>query len=113
MTNESPVKISGGAAALPGTHLTTGPPKAGRRQRMNPTRHCRRVLSGARYGLPRGLIIILGLAAGVVVAAGMRAIPGIIGPVFMALVLTITVEPDPRLAAAAGRPGRWPHWRCS
>ena len=45
------------------------------------------------YGLPRGLIIILGLAAGVVVAAGMRAIPDIIGPVFMALVLTITVNP--------------------
>ena len=44
-------------------------------------------------GLPRGLIITLGLAAGVVVAAGMRAIPGIIGPVFMALVLTITVNP--------------------
>ncbi len=46
-----------------------------------------------RYGLPRGLIITLGLAAGVVVAMGMRAIPGIIGPVFMALVLTITVNP--------------------
>ena len=44
-------------------------------------------------GLPRALIIILGLAAGVVVAAGMRAIPGIIGPVFLALVLTITVDP--------------------
>src|SRR6478736_687177 len=48
---------------------------------------------GARYSLPRGLIMILGLAAGVVVAAGMRAIPAIIGPVFLALVLTITVNP--------------------
>ncbi len=47
----------------------------------------------SRYGLPRGLIIVLGLAGGVVVAQGMRAIPGIIGPVFMALVLTITVNP--------------------
>ncbi len=46
-----------------------------------------------RYSLPRSLIIVLGLAAGVVVAAGMRAIPGIIGPVFLALVLTITVNP--------------------
>lgn len=36
---------------------------------------------------------MLGLAAGVVVAAGMRAIPNIIGPVFLALVLTITVNP--------------------
>ena len=49
--------------------------------------------AAGRYGLPRGLIITLGLAAGVVVAGGMRAIPGIIGPVFMALVLTITVNP--------------------
>ncbi len=46
-----------------------------------------------RYGLPRDLIIVLGLAGGVVVVAGMRAIPEIIGPVFMALVLTITVNP--------------------
>jgi predicted PurR-regulated permease PerM len=47
----------------------------------------------SRYGLPRGLIIILGLAGGVVAVQGMRAIPGIIGPVFMAMVLTITVNP--------------------
>lgn len=46
-----------------------------------------------RYGLPRALIIVLGLAGGVVMVAGMRAIPDIIGPVFMALVLTITVNP--------------------
>ena len=46
-----------------------------------------------RYGLPRVLIIVVGLAAGVVVVAGLRAIPDIIGPVFLALVLTITVNP--------------------
>jgi len=45
------------------------------------------------YGLPRGLIIILGLAAGVVVAAGIHAIPNILGPVFMAVVLVVTVDP--------------------
>ena len=45
------------------------------------------------FGLPRVLTIVLGAAAGVVVVAGMRAIPDIIGPVFMALVLTITVNP--------------------
>ena len=44
-------------------------------------------------GLPRAVTIILGLAGGVVLATGMRAIPGIIGPVFLALVLTITVNP--------------------
>jgi AI-2 transport protein TqsA len=47
----------------------------------------------AGYGLPRVLIILLGLAAAVVVVGGLRAIPSIIGPVFMALVLTITVNP--------------------
>jgi predicted PurR-regulated permease PerM len=46
-----------------------------------------------RYNVPRGLIILLGLASIVVAVAGMRAIPNIIGPVFLALVLTITVNP--------------------
>ena len=46
-----------------------------------------------RYGLPRGLIITLGLRRRAWWWPGMRAIPGIIGPVFMALVLTITVNP--------------------
>src|ERR1700712_1973417 len=50
-------------------------------------------LPAARYGLPRVLIIILGAAGGVVVVAGMRAVPEIIGPIFTALVLTITVNP--------------------
>ncbi len=45
------------------------------------------------YGLPRGLIIILGMAAGVVVAGGIHAIPNILGPVFMAVVLVVTVDP--------------------
>jgi len=43
--------------------------------------------------LPRGLGIVLSVAAIVVVVAGMRAIPGILGPVFLALVLTVLVEP--------------------
>ena len=50
-------------------------------------------MPGAGYALPRVLIIILGAAGGVVVVAGMRAIPNIIGPIFTALVLTITVNP--------------------
>jgi predicted PurR-regulated permease PerM len=36
---------------------------------------------------------VVGVAAIVVVAGGMRAIPGILGPVFLALVLTILVDP--------------------
>ncbi len=59
-----------------------------------------------RYGLPRGLIMTLGLAAGVVVAAGMRAIPGIIGPIFTAVVLMITVDPVRTVLLRKGAP-RW------
>ena len=58
------------------------------------------------YGLPRGLIIVLGLAAGVVVAAGMHAVPNILGPVFLALVLVITVDPLRGMMIRRGAP-RW------
>jgi len=58
------------------------------------------------YGLPRGLIIALGLAAGVVVAAGIHAVPGIIGPVFLALVLVISVDPIRGWMIRKGAP-RW------
>lgn len=59
----------------------------------SPAERPKPVLPISRYNLPRGLIIILGIAAIVVTVAGMRAIPNIIGPVFLALVLTITVNP--------------------
>lgn len=43
--------------------------------------------------LPRGLRLLLGAAAAVVVLAGLRAIGDIVGPVFLALVLTLLVHP--------------------
>jgi AI-2 transport protein TqsA len=52
-----------------------------------------------RPALPRGLIILLGVAAALVVALGMRQFSNILGPVFMALVLSIAVHPVHRLAA--------------
>ena len=58
------------------------------------------------FSLPRGLIIILGLAAGVVVAGGIHSIPDIIGPIFLALVLTITVDPLRGMMIRRGAP-RW------
>jgi AI-2 transport protein TqsA len=60
----------------------------------------------ARYGLPRGLIIVLGLAGAVVVAAGIHQVPDILGPVFLALVLTVTVDPIRGLMIRHGAP-RW------
>ena len=52
-----------------------------------------------RPAFPRGLIILLGIAAALVVALGMRQFANILGPVFMALVLSIAVHPVRRLAA--------------
>ncbi|MBA2508548.1 MAG: AI-2E family transporter, partial [Nocardioidaceae bacterium] len=41
------------------------------------------------WPLPRGLMILLGAAALVITVAGIRSAAGIIGPTFLALVLTI------------------------
>ncbi len=46
-----------------------------------------------RGGLPRGVVIVLGIAAGVVILAGMHSVAGILAPVFMAVVLVICVYP--------------------
>src|SRR6188472_2208440 len=58
------------------------------------------------WGLPRGLIILLGLAAALVAAHGMREFKAILGPVFLALVLSIAVHPVRRFADSR----RWPAW---
>jgi AI-2 transport protein TqsA len=50
------------------------------------------------WSLPRGLIILLGLAAALVAALGLREFSDILGPVFLALVLSIAVHPVRRLA---------------
>ena len=43
--------------------------------------------------LPRGVIILLGSASAVVVVAGLRGVSDLVGPVFLALMLTVTVSP--------------------
>ena len=59
-----------------------------------------------RWALPRGLIILLGVAAALAAAIGMRQFNNILGPVFLALVLSIAVHP---LRSLADR-HRWPAW---
>ncbi|HWM06377.1 MAG TPA: AI-2E family transporter [Actinophytocola sp.] len=49
--------------------------------------------SGYERGLPRALIVLLGAASAVVLAAGIQATAWLIGPVFLALVIVITVHP--------------------
>ena len=43
--------------------------------------------------LPHGLVVLVGAAAAVIVLAGMRSVNGILGPAFLALVLTIVAHP--------------------
>ncbi|MCA2211479.1 AI-2E family transporter [Jidongwangia harbinensis] len=48
---------------------------------------------GDMIGLPRGLIVLLGLAGAVVTVAGLRIFAEILAPVFLALMLTVTASP--------------------
>jgi predicted PurR-regulated permease PerM len=54
--------------------------------------------------LPRTLIILLELAAAVVLAAGVRAAAWLVAPVFLALVIVITVHPVHARLRARGLP---------
>jgi predicted PurR-regulated permease PerM len=56
----------------------------------------------ASWALPRGVVVLLGTAAAVLTAAGVRSFAGIVGPVFLALVLTIAVSPLRRLLIRRG-----------
>src|SRR5215203_7288495 len=60
--------------------------------------------SGTRPLLPRGLLIIVGIASAPVAAAGLRAFSDVVAPVFLGLVLSITVQPLRRLPARHGLP---------
>lgn len=63
-------------------------------------------MSGLISGFPRGLAILLGLAAAVVIGAGLRSVAWIVGPTFLALVLVITLAPVHSRMRARG----WPGW---
>lgn len=58
------------------------------------------------WALPRGLIILLGMAGLVVTVAGLRSVSAIVGPVFLALMLVVAVHPISRRLRAQG----WPTW---
>lgn len=63
----------------------------------------------AEWALPRGAIVLLGGAGAVILVAGMRAFSDIMGPVFLALMLTIAVTPIASLLLRKG----WPGWLVS
>jgi len=58
------------------------------------------------HALPRGLVVLLGLAGLVVTVAGIRELAGILAPVFLALMLVIAVSPVQTWVEARGAP-RW------
>ncbi|WP_250885341.1 AI-2E family transporter [Rhodococcus erythropolis] len=64
------------------------------------------VQTGPSWLLPRGLIVLLGLTGLVVTVTGIRAFSGIVGPVFLALMLTVAVHPLPEWLRRKGLP-RW------
>lgn len=45
------------------------------------------------YPLPRGTIILMSVAAAVITVAGMRAFGGTLGPIFLALMIVMAVDP--------------------
>ena len=57
-------------------------------------------------GLPRGLEVLLGAAATVVVFLGVQAIAWLIGPAFLALIIVIAVAPVQHWLRTKG----WPGW---
>ncbi|PRY30852.1 putative PurR-regulated permease PerM [Pseudosporangium ferrugineum] len=59
---------------------------------------------GDAAGLPRGLIVLLGLAAAVVTVAGLRIFAEILAPVLLALMLTVTASPLGTWLARSGAP---------
>src|SRR4051812_31053186 len=66
--------------------------------------HVPDLLSG-QDGRSRGLLIIIGIAAALGAALGVRAFSDVIAPVFLGLVLSITVQPLRRWTARHRLPG--------
>ena len=56
-------------------------------------------------GLPRAVAVLLGAASAVVVAAGLHAVAWLVGPLFLALVIVITVYPVQTWLRRVGVPG--------
>ncbi|WP_245672926.1 AI-2E family transporter [Aldersonia kunmingensis] len=61
--------------------------------------------NGGSWSMPRGLIVLLGLAGMVVTVAGVKSFNGIVGPTFLALMLTVAVNPLPMWLRRKGLPG--------
>ncbi len=54
--------------------------------------------------MPRGVIVLLAIAALVVTIAGIKVFSGVVGPTFLALMLTVAVHPLPGWLQRKGFP---------
>ncbi|NKY51464.1 AI-2E family transporter [Nocardia vermiculata] len=65
------------------------------RKRGDPERPVRTApaVTAGSWSIPRGLIVVLAAAATVVAIAGMKSFAGVLGPAFLALMLTVAVQP--------------------
>lgn len=84
--------------------------------RIEPARGVEQVGAGlhadrasARPVLPRGLVILLGSAAAVIILAGVQAAAWLVAPTFLALVIVIALHPVQRWMRWHG----WPGWATS
>ncbi len=59
----------------------------------------------SKGGLPRGLQVMIGLGATVIVIGGLMAARDLIGPAFLALVLVIVIQPVRAWLTRKGLPG--------
>ncbi|MEE2032233.1 AI-2E family transporter [Rhodococcus chondri] len=62
--------------------------------------------SAPKWAMPRGVIVLLGGASLVIVLAAMRVFADVVGPVFLALILAVAVQPLPNALRRKG----WPGW---
>ncbi|MYR04928.1 AI-2E family transporter [Gordonia sp. SID5947] len=56
------------------------------------------------WSMPRGTIVLLSIAGLIVTVGGMKAVSGLVGPVFLALMLTVAVQPFPAWLRRKGCP---------
>lgn len=66
------------------------------------------IVEAPRPGLPRAVLLLIGMAAAVIAVAGMKAVAGLLAPLFLALILTVLAHPIRRWL------DRWmPSWAAS
>ncbi|WAC56168.1 AI-2E family transporter [Gordonia sp. SL306] len=56
------------------------------------------------WSIPRGTIVLLSITGLIVTVGGMKAVSGLVGPVFLALMLTVAVQPIPAWLRRKGCP---------